>query len=408
MNVQKTKLSNGLTIITEDNETNVVTVKYVVNAGSFDEKDYIRGIAHFTEHMLFKGTINRTAEDINEDIAKIGGYTNAYTSYDRTAFYISCPAEHCLEALDILNDLMFLNTIPVNELEKERTVILEEIKMYEDSPKDVALEQAFQLINKGNEYHLNVIGTKDSVKSIQQADIADWIENYYSPNNVALIIAGKVNHQEVVTAMEEFFKDLLFDNKEVKHDNLVPTNWDDEIEIKKDISQAHLCFMLPGVKYTDERYYTQLIAISILGNGFTSRLFKEIREERGLAYTVNASDDSFKNFSCICGYAGLDEFHLEEVKELITDEIEQMCLEGISESELKMHKEINKGLLLLGNESSSSHTSLYEDNFLMETEETMEDIINAIDEVTLEDVNKYCSEFFDIDKLAWSFVIPKN
>ena len=407
MNVQKTILSNGLTIITEDNDTNVVTVKYVVNAGSFDEKDYIRGIAHFTEHMLFKGTINRTAEDINEDIAKIGGHTNAYTSYDRTAFYISCPEEHCLEALDILNDLMFLNTIPADELEKERTVILEEIKMYEDSPRDVALEQLFQLVNKGNEYHLNIIGTKESVNSIEQADIADWIDKYYSPNNVALIIAGKVNHQEVVEAMEEFFDELIFEKEKIEHDDLVPTNWADEIEVKKEINQAHICFMLPGVKYTDERYYTQLIAISILGNGFTSRLFKEIREERGLAYTVNASDDSFKNFSCIVGYAGLDESHLEEVKELITDEIEQMCLDGVSESELKMHKEINKGILLLSSESSSSHTSLYEDNFIMDTNETLDDIIESIDNVTLADVNNYCSEFFDIDKLAWSFVVPK-
>ena len=287
--IYKTKLDNGLTIvIDQDKNAKTVTIKYLVAAGSLDEigdynGDNNYGVAHFTEHMLFKGTEKRNVNQINDDIAKIGGSTNAFTSWDRTAFYISSPADKWKENLEILNDIFWNSTIPDDELEKERTVIIEELKMYEDKPSSKVHEQIEIKINKNYPNRQLIAGTIDSVSAINSDTIKKFMKCFYQPNNIILIAAGNIPIDEFVVEVNNYVhekeegiqlsREIEFNGEEMNNQVIISS--------RNDISQAHLAFFIKGEPPYSKDFFIQEIFAEALGGNFSSILYSIIQEVSG-------------------------------------------------------------------------------------------------------------------------------
>ena len=404
--VYKEKLDNGLTVVVDQNlDSKLVTLKYVVNAGSYDEKNMKRGIFHFLEHMMFKGTHKRTAEDINNDIAFIGGQTNAYTSYDIVGFYINVPAENWKAALEILNDIMWDSLISPEEVAKEKTVILEEIKMYDDDPQEKCMEQLAELVTP-EDNRKRIQGTIDTVSSIQSEDIIDVMKKFIQPGNMALIVSGNIQVDELIDNLKDVENipgTVLEDRtisytKEVYNNRLI-------VKEKNDIVQSHFGFMLGGTKDEDERLI-QIVVAKLLGGGFASRLYKIIREQKGYAYTVSVYVNELRDVSHMIGYCGLEGKNIEEVHKIVVKELNRLKYELVSDNELELIKSLIKGSLLLDSESTYSKTIIPESNFINNMDNTLEDEIEGIENVTSEDIMNYAKKFFTKDNICFSIVRP--
>ena len=413
--IYKTTLKNGLQIVIEqDKNAKSCTCEYIVACGSLDESgDYNNinnfGVAHFVEHMLFKGTVNRTVDDINNDIAAIGGYCNAATSFDHTLYYISSPADVWKDNLEILNDLFWNSTLPEEEFEQEKTVILEELKMYEDKPRSKCMENLDILINKNFPNRQRVAGTIQSVSDLTIDDLRKWIKNYYQPNNVALLISGNVPIKEVLADINIFMlykeKQIILDrskifNNEIMNNKLIRLQ-------KNDLSQAHLSFAIKGVPSYEKDYYIQDLIADYLGGGFVSKLYNIIREKLGLAYTVNVSTNTLRDSSYIIGYCGLKKENINRVHKIIIKELNKLKRNLIDEKELNILKALYKGKALLALETTSAKLSIHEDNFIYNTNYTVDDILDIVLNVTNKDILNFANKYFIEKNICWSIIEPK-
>lgn len=413
--IYKTQLDNGLQIIIDqDLNSKTCTIQYTVAVGALDEtgsylNDNNFGVCHFIEHMQFKGTNKRTVKQINDDIAKIGGITNAYTGFDRTSFYISSPADVWKQNFEILNDIFWNSTFPEDEFNKEKTVILEELKMYDDQPKAKCLEQLDILCNSKYENRQHVAGTIKSVKALTVDDLKQMMKKYYQPNNIALIVSGNVPINDFITEAE-YYVNNKHSNNQINRDNQFTDytlNGNISTLYRNDISQSHLAFMLAGVPAYDKDHYVQEIMSDILGLGFTSRLYRIIREELGLAYTVSVSCQGLRDVSYIVGYCGLDAANIDQVHYIIVKELSKLKYEYISKEELDTIKAVNKGQILLALEPTAARISIHENNFINNTNYTIDDIINKIENVTAKDIRDFANQWIYKNNICWSIVSPK-
>ena len=408
-------LDNGFTLIIDDiPNAKTVTMKYVVAAGALDETgDYAEennfGVAHFVEHMLFKGTKQRTVDDINNDIAAIGGITNAYTSQDRTVFYISSPADVWKENLEILSDIFWNSTLPEDEFQKEKTVIIEELKMYDDDPHSRCLEELDILFNDNCPSRQRVAGTVNTVKNLQVDDLKRFMKCFYVPNNVALIVSGNVPVKQLIAEVKKIVNakeqtiivDRLKQFMDEHMDNRLSNIY------KNDISQAHFAFCIKGVEPSNKQFAVQELISNLLGGGFTSRLYNIIREQLGLAYTVSVSTNEMRDASYIIGYCGLDASNIEKVHTIIAKELNKLKYEPVDNKELDILKAVYKGSLLLALERTSAKTTLHEDNFIFNDNKTIENIISNIENVTPDNIQSFAKQFFTKKNICFSIVQPR-
>lgn len=413
--IYKTKLKNGLTIIIEqDLNAKSCTCEYVVACGSLDEfgsysGDNNFGVSHFVEHMMFKGTKNRSVDDINNDIAAIGGHCNAATSFDHTLYYISSPADVWKDNLEILNDLFWNSTLPEDEFEQEKTVILEELKMYEDKPRSKCMENLDILINRNFPNRQRVAGTIESVKKLTLDDLRKVIKNFYQPNNVALLISGNVPIKEVIADINIFmlYKEAQIIatrskefNEELMNNQLIRVQ-------KNDLSQAHLGFAIKGVPPYEKDYFIQDLISDYLGGGFISKLYNIIREKLGLAYTVNVSTNSLRDTSYIMGYCGLRKENIDRVHSIIVKELNKLKHDLIDEKELKTLKALYKGRSLLALETTASKLSIHEDNFIFDTDYTIDNILDIVLNINSEEILEFANKYFIEKNICWSVLEPK-
>ena len=408
--LNKTILDNGLTIMTApDDHVKSVTIQYVIKSGSYNESDDNRGIAHFSEHMLFKGTGKRTCDEINTDIAKIGGYTNAYTSVDRTAFYISSAAEHWKTTTEILSDLVWNNTIPEDEFDKERQVIIEEIKMYDDNPQDKCMAELQDMIYKDHANMHNIIGTIESVSAIKRQQMLDYIDKYYVPSNACIIACGNIDHDEFVKYVKSIVPfDIESDIPDVMSGFKPEDISNRKTIVHRNIAQAHLCYAVNALPSTDKDDYVQLMINYIIGKGMTSRLYKSIREDKGLAYTVSSFIQQTKDNAYLCVYTALDAENIPMVLDIINDELSNMAEEKVTDDELNIAKEQAKSAILIDLENTTARVGLLENNFVEENNETMDSIIERIDKVTQDDVLRVSKKLFTKDNFCYSEVVPRE
>ena len=348
------KLENGLTIVGEEIPyLKSITLGVWVNAGSRIESEKLSGVSHFIEHMLFKGTKNRTSKEIASTIDNLGGQINAFTSKECTCYYVKLLDEHINIGLDILRD-MFLNPLfDKEDIEKERQVILEELKMYEDSPEDLVYDLLMEGIYKTDALGMNIIGTKESLYNINKDTIKDYFNKYYVASNSVISISGNFKFEEMVKLIENKFKDLPKGNVDIEI--TTPEFNPCFIAKNKDTEQVNLAISLKAVPLEDrEDAYALSIINNIFGGSISSRLFQNIRENKGLVYSIYSAPSLYRKSGELGIYASMSNENLKKVYNLVLEEIDNLRKNHLTDKEIKESKEQLKGSYILGLESTSS------------------------------------------------------
>ncbi|MBI5559735.1 MAG: insulinase family protein [Deltaproteobacteria bacterium] len=385
--IHKTILESGVKVIAEEMpECQSSTVGVWVKNGSRDEEAKERGISHFIEHLLFKGTRKRTALDIAKDIESVGGILNAFTSREYTCFYAKVLNKDVPLAMDILSDI-FLNSVfdPV-ELEKERMVVLQEIKMVDDTPDDLIHDLFAAYMWHGHPLGTPVLGSKKTVGSFMKGDVLDYFGRHYHAGNVFISIAGGIKAKNVVKLLEKALKGAK--GKGGGNPSTPPRPESGVRLVRKKLEQVHLCIGVPAPAQSHEDRYKLYILNNILGGGMSSRLFQEIREKRGLAYSVYSYLNLMKDAGALVVYAGTSREDFKKVVSLVIKEWKGLA-RAVGREELKVAREQLKGGMLLGLEASDARmTKLARDEIYFKRVVPVKEIISAIDGVRAADVRE--------------------
>jgi predicted Zn-dependent peptidase len=392
----KAVLHNGITVLTRSVESlRSVAVGVFIQAGSCDENPKNNGIAHFLEHMSFKRTTTRDAYHIVEDIESRGGHINAYTSRELTAYYARVLDTELDTALDVLCDIVVNSTYPPEEIEREKSVVIEEIRDSLDTPQDIANDSFMEQMFPGHSYGYPIMGCVDTVSSFDLTTIRDFVDNQYTSYRITVVAVGAVDHHKVVKKVEK----LMGDYKTITNARMetVPA---DPVEkdrvLSRDISQSHLIIGRRSMGYDDERRITYAVLNSILSAGMTSRLFHNIREKYGFAYTIYSFIDAFKSTGLFGVYVATDLKHVERLKELIWIEFNKLKNEGISAQELDKVKAQSKGSLVMGLESMHNQMErMIQQHIRYRKIVSIDESLKKIEAVTPDDIQKLSNELFD-------------
>lgn len=398
---KKHVLENGLTIIGEEIPyVKSISLGVWINAGSRIEDEEISGVSHFIEHMLFKGTRNRTSKQIASEIDNLGGQINAFTSKECTCYYVKLLDSHIDIGIDVLSDMILNSKFNEDDLDKERSVIIEELKMYEDSPEDLAYDLLTENIYKHDPLGMNIIGTEESLKRLNREKLLDYFNKYYVPNNSVIAISGNFNFDEIINKIEEKFKvwkkrDVNVDIKKAEFKSCFLTK-------NKDIEQVNLAMSLEAVPIeSDKDVYALAVINTVFGGSISSRLFQKIREEKGLVYSIYSSQSLYRKCGELGIFASMSNEHLKEVYESIIEEIKIMKKYYLTDQEIKESKEQLKGSYILGLESTSSRMMSIGRSLLLNNKvESTDDILKSIDNVDRETVKIVIDKIFNLDKLG--------
>lgn len=390
------KLNCGVRIVMEEIPyVQSVSIGIWVKAGSVDETAKNSGISHFIEHMLFKGTENRSAKKIAEDVDKIGGQINAFTGKEATCYYLKTLASNIDKAADILVDMFINSKFDEEEMEKEKRVVYEEIKMIEDSPEDDAHDIISELIFKGNPLAKSIIGTPKSLQGITQKVIRKYISEEYTRDNIVVSVCGSFDPDHVC---ELFDCKLLALNAGKAPKEFESADYKPSYKVKvKDIEQSHICLGLKGLALEDERYYSLVLLNNIMGGSMSSRLFQNIREEKGLAYSVYSMSSSFSNTGYFNIYAGVSHDRIKDAVIGIQDELKLLETEGVTLEELQTAKEQLKGSYIFSLENVNGRMfSIGKNMLLLNKIYTPEEVMDSIDAVSMDDIRAISELITDI------------
>lgn len=403
--VRKTRLDNGLRVVTERMDTvRSVAVGIWFETGSRDETRRINGISHFLEHMVFKGTKKRSALRIAREIEQVGGYLNAFTSKEMTAFYAHLLDEHLPLAVDVLADMLSNSQFRDAWIAKEKNVILEEIANAEDTPEDVVHDDFLGLLFPHHSLGRPVLGTRKTVSSFTRETLIEYWAHHYSPSRCVVAAAGRVDHDQLVRLIEKRL--ALPEGKPRRRGKATAKTDGRENRRKRDIQQAHICLGCRGFRYMDERKYPLFVMNTVLGAGMSSRLFQRVRERNGLAYSVYSFHESFADTGVFGIYAGTEESQIPRAEELIREELDRIASTPLKPVELKRAKDQLKGSVTLGLESSSSRMhrlarmEMYLGDYL-----TLDELLARIDSVSTEQVQQVAADLFRGD-LYTAYVLP--
>lgn len=405
---RKSILPNGIRIISEYIPyVKSVSLGMWIATGSRMEAEYNHGVSHFIEHMMFKGTKNRTAKEIAETVDAVGGQLNAFTAKEHTCYYMKVLDTHLNLAVDILSDMLLESKFADEDIIKEREVVLEEIHMYEDTPDDlihdIHLSKAWSCHPLGN----NILGTVSSVGGLENSLVEEYYNHFYTPDNIVIAAAGNITHEALVEMVSPYFEKMTGNKLQIPSHS--PTLAPDRSFHYKTTEQIHLCLSSVGVPYSSPNLYAMHIINNILGGGVSSRLFQSIREERGLAYSVYSYQTNYSDAGLFTIYAGTRPNNAEQVLKLIIENVQSLKTTEITSTELLKTKEQLKGSLLLGLESSSSRMSrLGKLETTLGKYVTLEEVVEKIDNVSLDQVNQTLSGLFDLDSSCITILGPKN
>ncbi|MDM5327930.1 pitrilysin family protein [Neobacillus sp. CF12] len=404
--INKYSCKNGVRIVLE----NIPTVRSVaigvwIGTGSRNENPQTNGISHFLEHMFFKGTKTRSAKEIAESFDSIGGQVNAFTSKEYTCYYAKVLDTHAQFALDVLADMFFNSTFVEEELNKERNVVLEEIKMYDDTPDDIVHDLLSRAIYGDHPLGYPILGTEETLNTFTGATLKDYIHNRYTPENVVISIAGNIS-DKFILEVEKYFGSYEGGNSST-HEN-IPVFQSNRLSRKKETEQAHLCIGFEGLKIGHEDVYSLIILNNILGGSMSSRLFQDVREQRGLAYSIFSYHSAYQDNGVVTVYGGTGAKQMDVLFETIQATLEKLKQDGITEKELNNSKEQLKGSLMLGLESTNSRMSRNGKNeLLLKRHRSLDEIIEQIDQVTKQSVDGMATSVFT-DKYSISLISPNG
>ncbi|HQB83123.1 MAG TPA: pitrilysin family protein, partial [Candidatus Rifleibacterium sp.] len=359
----KLTLNNGVEIIAERFDTvQSVSIGMFLKSGVLYETPEMMGVSHFIEHMMFKGTKKRSPRMIASEFDRIGGYLNAFTAKDYCCYYARVVKDKLDVAVDVLSDMVINSQFDSEELERERRVILEEIKMYEDSPDEIIHELLGQNLWKHSRLGNPILGTAETVAGMKRDQIYDVFNRQYVTGNLLVCVAGNFDWEELQKLLEKKLKTLRSGEFKPRESAVKPSIA--STIYQKDIEQVHLTLGTEGVSFSDSRRFAITILNAAFGGGMSSRLFQEIREKRGLAYTVYSYHTSYKKTGLFGVYAGTSMEHLQKVLELFHNEVEKIAAKGLTKKELEDTREQLKGNLLIALESTTNRMNRLSTGFL--------------------------------------------
>jgi len=404
--VEKYTSSNGVRIVLESMPAvRSVTIGIWVKIGSRNENLHNNGISHFLEHMFFKGTKTRSAQDIAEAFDSIGGQINAFTSKEYTCFYAKVLDTHKEFALEVLADMFFESTFDEDEMEREKKVVYEEIKMCEDTPDDIVHDLLAEAAYGEHPLGYPILGTEKQLASFDQKQLQEYVEANYTPDNVVVSVAGNVPHS-FINDIDAYFGS--FTRKATKEPIIKPAFLQEAIYRSKDTEQAHLCLGYNGYEAGDKHLYPLSIMNNVLGGSMSSRLFQEIREKKGLAYSVFSYHAAFIDDGLLTIYAGTGKDQLGQLEEVMDSTLHHFIEHGLTEKELRNSKEQIKGNLMLGLESTNSRMSRNGRNeLLLQRHRTLDDLILEIDGITNEQVTDVIKNVFK-QKPSRALIAPED
>ncbi|MGB0934875.1 MAG: M16 family metallopeptidase [Alphaproteobacteria bacterium] len=352
MTTSISSLPNGIRIITDAvDRVETAAISIWVNVGSRHEPIEITGAAHFIEHMAFKGTPTRTAKEIAESVEAVGGHLNAATAREFTAFYGRVLKEDIPLAMEVLADIMQDSAFEHAEFDRERDVVLQEIAQSQDTPDDIIFDHFQQTAFPGQNLGLPILGTADVIKSVSAETLKSYMRQHYTGGNIVIAVSGNTNHDHVMQLAKEHFGGFPHKTQQPTED--VSYVGGDFRQIK-DLEQAHIVMGFEGVSLDDPDYYAASILATILGGGMSSRLFQEVREKRGLVYSVYAFKSSFVDTGLFGVYAGTAGHHVKEMMPVICNEIQKIANTPIPEDEIKRARSQMKAGLMMGLEGMSN------------------------------------------------------
>jgi predicted Zn-dependent peptidase len=400
-NIRRQKLPNGLTVITEQMQhIRSASIGVWLQTGSRDEDPEWNGISHFIEHMVFKGTKHRTAEEIARQVDSIGGNMDAFTAKECICFNAKVLDEHVPVALDILSDLVLNPVFDGSDIARERGVIMEEIKMDEDNPDYLVHEIFTQNFWKDHPLGKPILGTKETVKRFERDGVLDAYAHRFAPGNIIVSAAGNLDHDRFVELVSGHFEHMTpmtngFHSSTPKISSRII------LRNKKALEQVQLCIGVPAHPIAHEKRHAGYVLNTLLGGGMSSRLFQNIRERQGLAYSIYSDLNPYRDTGCLAVYAGTSLASASKVVQSVVSEFRKLKTESVPDEELRRSKAQLKGSLMLSLESSTSRMSnlarqeMYFDRFY-----DLDELIERIEAVTAEDLSKLASEFFKPESVA--------
>jgi len=400
-NIRRQVLPHGLIVITEQMQhIRSASIGIWLETGSRDEDAHWNGISHFIEHMVFKGTKHRTAEQIARQVDSIGGNMDAFTAKECICFNVKVLDEHVPIALEILSDLVLHPVFDSQDITRERGVILEEIKMDQDNPDYLVHEIFTQNFWKDHPLGRPILGTKETVKRFERQPVLDAYGHHFSPGNIIVSAAGNLDHDRFVDLVIQHFEHM----KPVKNGlhsavpKVVPRI---VLRNKKALEQVQLCIGVPSYAIAHEKRHGSYILNTLLGGGMSSRLFQNIRERQGLAYSIYSDLNPYRDTGCLAVYAGTSRESAAKVVRSVVSEFRKLKAEPVPEEELRRSKDQLKGSLMLSLESSTARMSnlarqeMYFDRFY-----DLDELIERIEAVTTEDLQSLANEFFHTELIA--------
>lgn len=406
MTVSRTTLESGLRVVTEALPgLRSVTLGAWVGSGARDETDPESGASHFLEHLLFKGTEDRSAREIAEAVESVGGEMNAFTTHEQTVFYVRVPDVHLDLAVDILADVLWRPAFRESDIESERQVILEEIGMRDDSPEDLVHDLFAQALFPEHPLGREVLGTDATIEAMPRAGIAQFHSAHYRPTNVVLAAAGNLTHTDVLTAIADRFPDTDGTRPERPGSSLsdpIPVVVD-----TRDTEQAHVVLGTRALPALDPDRYALTVVNQALGGGMASRLFQKVREERGLAYSVYSYRVSFDDTGFLAVYAGTSPERVDETLEIIEEELAGLANDSLPSAELDAAKSHLSGSLAMSLETSASRMRRLGRSELVEGEiPTIDELTARVAAVEADDVARVIDRVFNAPERSLAVVGP--
>jgi len=403
--IQKETLPNGMVVITEPMEhVHSVSVGVWLRSGSRREPAELNGISHFIEHMLFKGTLRRTAEDIAREVDSVGGMLDAFTSKELVCFNTRVLDEHLPKVFDVVADMVLDPKFAEEDIEREKSVILEEIRMTQDNPEDLVHELFTQNFWRPHPLGKPILGTPETVSAFTRDKLREWFRRWYAPDNMVVTAAGRLTHADLVALVADRFSRLAPAGA-AGADGVPQPAPHVTLRTKHELEQVHLCLGVPALPMADSRRFAVSVLNNVLGGGMSSRLFQNIRERQGLAYSIFSELNSYRDTGVLSVYAGTSLETAGQVVRLILEEFRRMKDEPLTEEELRRAKDHLKGATLLALEGSGQRmNSLARYHIYFNRHFTPAELIALLEKVTPEDVQQIAREFFQPHHIAASVV----
>lgn len=404
--VKTFNLSNGIQVAMEYMpQYRSVSLGVWVKAGSVNENDQNNGMAHVIEHMMFKGTMRRTARELADAMTEIGGNMDAYTTKEYTCYYAKTLHEHLYKAIDILGDMLTNSMISEEDLQKELGVIAEEIDMYDDSPEDIVHERLQEAVWQDHPLGYLISGEKSVIQNFHRQDVLDFMSEYYTANRMVISLSGYFDEEKVLMALETAFSSVP-SGKNVEFENQDHALYYPSLYLQhKDIEQVHMIMAFESIDYYDLERYILSVANNLLGGNVNSRLFQVIREDMGLAYAIYSYGGSYEKGGLFHIYAAVHPEQVRPVVLAVLNIIDELKRKPVSERELHIVKESVKTDLIISDESTYNRMSNYGKYYIHgEAIVSVEEVAKTIETVTAEDVQRFMQNHFDVSNFSLSLV----